>query len=194
GLRFALGERAYRCSEVSWDDAGRPHAEVSFTARGDHVEIDVRVLKSPLVFRAADAPDPAFDNEHPDIHSDGVQLHLATPGWDSPAAWLAVPAAPSPAVRLRSVEGSRRDVPVSASWTLVTGGFAVRFSVPLSALGPGPDHHFSADVLINDMSPDRERRRGQLVLSGGAGDFVYLQGDRQSPARFLHFHVPATRG
>jgi hypothetical protein len=28
------------------------------------------------------------------------------------------------------------------------------------------------------------RRRGQLALSGG-GDWIYLQGDRQSPARFL---------
>jgi hypothetical protein len=32
--------------------------------------------------------------------------------------------------------------------------------------------------MVNEISRDRERRRGQLVLSGGSGEFIYLQGDR----------------
>jgi hypothetical protein len=35
------------------------------------------------------------------------------------------------------------------------------------------------------MSRDRERRRGQLVLSGGANEFVYLRGDRQDLDKLL---------
>ena len=62
--------------------------------------------------------------------------------------------------------------------------------VPLAALGRGPDYPFSASVVVNDMVPGRERRRGQLVLGGGAGEFVYLRGDREPASRFLHFVVP----
>jgi hypothetical protein len=40
------------------------------------------------------------------------------------------------------------------------------------------------DLIVNEMATGRMRRRGQLVLSGGGG-WIYLQGDRQSPARFL---------
>jgi hypothetical protein len=39
------------------------------------------------------------------------------------------------------------------------------------------------DLLVNEMRPDRERRSGQLVWSGGGG-WVYLRGDRQDPSRF----------
>ena len=46
------------------------------------------------------------------------------------------------------------------------------------------------DVLVNETAPDRERRRGQLVLSGARGEFVYLRGDRHDPARMLWFRFP----
>jgi hypothetical protein len=38
-------------------------------------------------------------------------------------------------------------------------------------------------LLVNQMLPERLRRVGQLVWSGGGG-WVYLRGDRQDPARF----------
>jgi hypothetical protein len=60
----------------------------------------------------------------------------------------------------------------------------MQFTIPLDALGGGPEVPVALDVIVNDMSPTRTRRRGQLVLSGGGG-WVYLQGDRQSPSRFL---------
>ncbi|HET9012705.1 MAG TPA: hypothetical protein VFN38_12860, partial [Gemmatimonadaceae bacterium] len=50
---------------------------------------------------------------------------------------------------------------------------------------------FALDVVVNETAPGRERRRGQLVLSGGAGDFVYLRGDRHSMDRALDFLVEA---
>jgi len=42
---------------------------------------------------------------------------------------------------------------------------------------------FPFDLLVNEMRPDRLRRAGQLVWSGGGG-WVYLRGDRQSAAAF----------
>ena len=38
------------------------------------------------------------------------------------------------------------------------------------------------DLLVNEMLPERTRRAGQLVWSGGNG-WVYLWGDRQDPER-----------
>jgi hypothetical protein len=47
-----------------------------------------------------------------------------------------------------------------------------------------------ADVIVNETTPDRVRRRGQLVMSGAAGEFVYLRGDRHDPERLLRFALP----
>jgi hypothetical protein len=43
------------------------------------------------------------------------------------------------------------------------------------------------DVIVNETVSGRARRRGQLVLSGAAGEFVYLRGDRHDPGRLLRF-------
>jgi hypothetical protein len=55
------------------------------------------------------------------------------------------------------------------------------------ALGARPGSVIGAQVVINDMAPARTRRRGQLVLAGGAGEHVYLRGDRESPIVFARF-------
>ena len=183
-LTFDLGERAYRRSEPTWKEAGSPRASVALTATQQYLVIEVAVEKRELVFRGADAPDPALDNEHPDIHSDGVQLYLVAPGWDRPAAWLVVPAHPEPRVRTRVVNGSRDDVPLTAGWHHDPRGYAMRFEIPLDALGSERSVVIAIDVIVNEMGTGRVRRRGQLALSGG-GDWIYLQGDRQSAARFL---------
>ena len=142
------------------------------------------MLKPELVLRPPEAADPALDNEHPDIHSDGVQLYVAAPGWDRPAAWLAVPEQPEPRVRTRIVDGARAGVVLTAGWNRERDGYAMRFEIPLDALGTARTLPVALDVIVNDMASVRVRRRGQLVLSGGGG-WIYLQGDRQSPARFL---------
>jgi hypothetical protein len=43
------------------------------------------------------------------------------------------------------------------------------------------------DLVVNETTAGRERRRGQLVLSGAAGEFAYLAGDRHDPDRLLRF-------
>lgn len=188
-LCVQLGEREYRRSEETWEEAGMPTATVTLLATDKELECGVYVKKQPLYFRPPDAEDPALDNEPPDIHSDGIQIYLASPAWDSEAGWLMVPE-PNGRVRVSPVTGMKRDVPLRTSWRLTDTGYEMRVRIPLTALGRGPDYPFSASVAVNDMVPGRERRRGQLVVGGGAGEFVYLRGDREAPSRFLHFVVP----
>ncbi|MBC7791358.1 MAG: heparinase II/III family protein [Anaerolineae bacterium] len=184
---YVLAEREYRPSEISWRDAGAPRADVGVGVRDDDLVVRVEVTKTPVLFRGRDATDPALDNEHPDIHSDGVQFYLMSPSWAEPAAWMIVPERAQSRPRLREIDGSRTGVSLSATWSETASGYEIRLSVPLQALGGMSPLRFSLDVIVNDMAPDRERRRGQLVLSGGAGEFVYLRGDRHDAGRFLHF-------
>jgi hypothetical protein len=181
-----LGEHDYRASEPSWSEAGSPRARVVVDADARSLLVDVEVTKSPLVFRAADAPDPALDNEHPDINSDGVQLHLWSDGWPEPAAWLVVPERGDAAARVRQTAGGTHAPPVTATWRETAAGYAVRLVVPRASLAPV----VAIDVLVNDMAPDRVRRRGQLVLSGARGERVYLRGDRQPRERLLQIRLP----
>ena len=183
-LMAELGESSWRRSEESWEAAGRPRAIVAISNTGVHLVIAVSVEKGKVVFRPPDAPDPALDNEHPDIHSDGVQLYVAARGWDRPAGWLVVPEEPAPRLRVRPVDGLRADVPMEAQWIAESRGYAMIFEIPVAALGSGREVPVAIDLIVNEMSKGRVRRRGQLVLSGGGG-WTYLQGDRQSPARFL---------
>jgi hypothetical protein len=46
---------------------------------------------------------------------------------------------------------------------------------------------FALDLIVNEISSERARRRGQLVLSGSANEWIYLRGDRQDRERFLGF-------
>jgi hypothetical protein len=188
-LCVQLGEREYRRSEESWDAVGMPTATVTLLATERELECGVFVKKHPLYFRPPDAEDPALDNEPPDIHSDGVQIYLGSPAWESEAGWLLVPE-PGGGVRTSHVVGMKRDVPLRTTWRQTQSGYEMHLYIPLSALGRGPDYPFSASVIVNDMVAGRERRRGQLVVGGGAGEFVYVRGDREQTSRFLHFVVP----
>jgi hypothetical protein len=185
-LEFVLGERAYRRSEESWREAGSPEATVAASLDADALVLEISVRKQPLFFRDAVAPDPALDNEHPDIHSDGAQLYVQPAGWLVPAAWLAVPVPSSSAVRVREIAGSRGGVPLEATWRALPTGYAMRFTIPRAALGAEREVRLSLGVVINDMAAGRLRRRGQLALGAGSG-FVYLRGDREDPGSFLPF-------
>lgn len=189
-LARELGESAYRTSEVSWQDAGEPRATVSLVVSGGSFVIDVHVRKAPLVFRAADAPDPALDNEPPDVHSDGVQLYVRAPEWHEHAGWLLVPEPEHGRVRTSHVAGTRADIPLDAAVALTPDGYRMRLAVPLALLGDCRENPVALQVVVNDMAPGRVRRRGQLVLSGAHGAPAYLRGDRESPDGFLDFLLP----
>jgi hypothetical protein len=44
-------------------------------------------------------------------------------------------------------------------------------------------------VVVNEKPAGRERRRGQLVLGGARGEFVYLRGDREDLDRLPRFAI-----
>ncbi len=189
-MRYAvyhLGEPTYRRSEERWEEAGRPAARVAFAVSTKALIVDVQVTTPEPRFVPADAVNP-YDNEPPDINGDGVQLYLRT--LDNGGAWLLVPepTAKSGMVRARAIDGWGSLKLGRTSWRRTREGYELRVEVPMrEPLQVGSD--LALDVLVNETAPGRERRRGQLILSGPDGEFVYLRGDRHDPARLLHFTV-----
>lgn len=188
---LVLGEASYRGTEVPWAEADRPTAELTFAtldAAAEHIAItaDVRLCRAPRFAPAVD--DNPLDNEHPDTNSDGVQLHWRSPldgTWNS---LLTVPEPGGAAVRLSAIGGSADGV--TASYELTGAGYRLTLVLPW----PGPDHPLVCDVVLNEMPVGRERRRGQLVLSGARGESAYLRGARQDPGRAVTilFQSPLT--
>lgn len=187
--RFALGRAHYRRSEQSWDEAGRPAAFVAVAATRDSLVVEVTVPDPSPVFAPPRADNP-LDNEHPDINSDGVQLYLgASPGGGRFYAWILVPEGRDGMVRVTPRAAFGPAVALAASARLTPDGWSLRATIPRAAVMANVAQGFTLDVIVNEISPDRERRRGQLVLSGGHDEWIYLRGDRQDPARALAFHI-----
>lgn len=173
--RIELGREHYRRSEASWEDAGRPSAAIELRRGPAGLEIDIRVPQSGRTFAAADAIN-RYDNEAPDINGDGVQLYLRS--GELLSGWILVPDSGSSSVRVRQLDGWRAPRAVDARWSATPTGYDLQITLP----GPIPD---ALDIIVNEKPAGRERRRGQLVLSGANGDFVYLRGDRHEQARLI---------
>jgi hypothetical protein len=180
-----LGAPEYRRSEAPHGAAGRFEARVAVFAVGPTLSFAVTVRKERVHFRSADAPDPLLDNEPPDVHSDGLQCYIGAPDWQG---YLAVPDPRSDAVRVRAVAGTAAD-PSRAlgTWRATDGGYRAIVRIALDA-ALEPRTTFLANLVVNEMYPDRQRRAGQLALSGGGG-FVYLRGDREPPDTALLVEV-----
>lgn len=134
-------------------------------------------------FAFADARNE-LDNEHPDTMGAGVEVFTRVAGCR--AAWMFVPQQDG-AVRVRALSGwTEGSVEPQAQWRDLAEGFELRIAMPLAG-----QREFELDVLINETTKERERRRGQLVLSGaeGVGEFVYLRGDRHDAERLLTFRI-----
>jgi hypothetical protein len=186
-VRHQLGEGAYRRSELSWKEAGRPSARVTLAADRTSLVIDVDVAAPHLNFALACAENP-LDNEHPDTNSDGIQLYLGMPSSD--ASWILVPDPDGSRVRIMPREQSTATAPdVRASAALGTTGWRMRLSILRDTLPSRGTSPFTLDLIVNQMAPGRERRDGQLVLSGGRGEWTYLRGDRQDASRALPFVI-----
>ncbi|HEX5385778.1 MAG TPA: heparinase II/III family protein [Gemmatimonadales bacterium] len=167
---FAGADELSAIAEACWDD--------------EALYLAVAVTKPDLCLRPADAPALRFDNEADDIHSDGLQVYLRLEPDGPVFGWLVVPET-SGELRVRAVPGTgAAGEMLSGAWAEGEGGY----TVTLALRPPGWDTRVAGDaidfdLLVNEMLPDRERRAGQLVWSGGGG-WVYLRGDRQDPARF----------
>ncbi len=173
----SLGEAHYRRSEDTWEAAGRPTADVAFLARGATLRVTVTVPRSDVTFAPRNAENP-FDNEPADVNGDGIQLYARVA--DTVAGWMLVPELGGNHVRVRSVAGTgTRSTPnPRATWDRTTGGYRVDIDLDARQLS-------AIDVIVNEMPRGRQRRRGQLVLSGGRGEFAYLRGDRQDEDRLI---------
>jgi hypothetical protein len=181
--QFVLGEAHYRRSESTWREAGAPHARVAISRRGaGAIHIELEVEPSHRLFEAIDAVNP-YDNEPGAINGDGVQLYVSA--GERTGGWLLVPRPATTSVDLRAVDGwSGLREPV-ATWHATPSGYAMSIEIELD----GAFSELRLDVLVNETVSGRERRRGQLVLSGADGEFIYLRGDRHDPSRLLRFSL-----
>ena len=99
----SISGESHRRSEQTWEEAGRPTANVKVSAEGSELGIDVRVDAKEIVYRASDAINP-FD-EHPDINGHGVQLYVRT-FFGAVGAWIVVPEPGANAARTRTLAQS----------------------------------------------------------------------------------------
>ncbi|HEY8106461.1 MAG TPA: sugar-binding protein, partial [Gemmatimonadales bacterium] len=145
----------------------------------------VDVTKPEVVLRAAGAPPLLLDNEPDDIHSDGLEIFLRLEADAAPYGFLVVPDPDGDALRVGAVAGfAGAPAMVTGAWSATDTGYLITLALRIPDWGTrqGGDR-VGFDLLVNEMVPDRERRAGQLVWSGGGG-WVWLRGDRQDPARF----------
>jgi hypothetical protein len=181
--KFVLHEPHYRRSEESWSEAGRPTATVTVAkTRLDTLTINVDVSNVDRCFVSVDAENP-LDNEPAAINGAGVQLYVVA--GERKGGWLLVPDPQSRDVGVRAIEGWEKGLSVSATWEPTETGYAIVAEVLLQAAAT----EVALDVIVNETAPERERRRGQLVLSGARGEFVYLRGDRHDVAQLLRFNI-----
>ncbi|HSJ74670.1 MAG TPA: hypothetical protein VK899_00515, partial [Gemmatimonadales bacterium] len=155
---------------VNWSDAG--------------LHVAVEVTKPELVLRNPEAAPLRLDNEPDEIHADGVQLYVRLPQEEAGFGVLIVPSTTGELI-VRGVEGTRGKADqVTGGWSATEAGYLLTVTITPPDWGDlRPGEEIGFDLLINQMLPDRLRRAGQLVWSGGGG-WVWLRGDRQDPARF----------
>ena len=181
-VRLNLRDESYRRSEASWEDAGEPSADVALVNEAGGLIIEVSVRNVDKTF-AVPAAINRLDNERADINGAGVQLYLRAR--EARAGYMIIPVPDSDRVAIREIDGWGDAIPIEAMWTSTADGYVVEIRV--DAIGAQGDAVIELDVVVNEMPANRERRRGQLVLSGGAGEFIYLRGDRHDPARLIPF-------
>lgn len=182
--RVLLEEPHYRRSEQSWPQAGEPRAEVELSLSPQRqLEVHLRVSPSHRLFVPAGTPNH-LDNEPAAINGDGAQLYVIADG--KKGGWLLVPRTGSSDVEQRPIDGWGDELSASATWQPTEHGWELTARVDV----PDDATELALDVIVNETAPGRARRRGQLVLSGAAGEFVYLRGDRHDPARLLRLTLP----
>jgi hypothetical protein len=180
-LTYELGEAHYRRSEDRWKDAGSPRATIAVAAGDRQLIVYADVQAGERRFVPPEASNP-FDNEHADTMAAGLQLYLRTP--DGSGGWALIPDSGGDAVRVRAISGwGTLAAQPRARWREREAGYEMRVEIPL--LETGAEYPIDVDIIVNETTARRERRRGQLVLSGGQGEFVYLRGDRHDPARLI---------
>jgi len=185
---ISMGGESYRRSERNYpgEDVFSARCCLFGVARQLHVIIDV--TKADLWFRPKDWPDPMLDNEAADINSDSVQFYLQPPstrhghGADF-AGWSGYLIQPFESrdhrPKIRAIRGTAARVEdIDGRIELTSEGYRITATYECTeALRSGSSFLFN--VVVNEMYAGRQRRAGQLSLTGGG--WVYLRGDRENP-------------
>jgi hypothetical protein len=172
----------YRRSEEPYAGPEEFSAAAAVNWDGDTLYVAVVVRKPELLVRSEAAPPLRLDNEPDDIHADGIQLYIRTKADHPVLGFLIVPSGDEGAIRVRAASGTAGDPAlVRGAWQPTESGYTLSAAVALPDWTPRPGDEIGFDLLVNRIEPERERRSGQLVWSGGGG-WVYLRGDRQDPA------------
>jgi heparinase II/III-like protein/cellulose/xylan binding protein with CBM9 domain len=185
-LRLEL-EDQYRRSDEAYPGPEEFAALCFANWDDDALYLGIDVTKPEPRFRAGDAAPLRLDNEPDDIHSDGIQVYLSGGAGDDETwiGFLVVPDTKGSGLRVRTVSDASGDPgTVRGAWRATATGYRLTLAIAWpEGLVRHAGGHLGFDILVNEMLPDRERRAGQLVWSGGNG-WVWLQGDRQDPRRF----------
>jgi hypothetical protein len=174
----------YRRSEEPYHGPEEFSATLLANWSEDALYLGVDVVKAEVIVRADDAAPLRLDNEPDDIHTDGLQVYLR-PEPDGPVyGFLVVPSDHAGGVRVHPIlDTAASPDMVTGGWQPTGTGYAVALRIALPDWSPRGGDTLGFDLIVNEMHPERLRRAGQLVWSGGGG-WVYLRGDRQPAGSF----------
>jgi heparinase II/III-like protein len=177
-------EDQYRRSEEPYPGPEEFSAAAYVNWSDEALYLAVEVVKPELFPRDPNRQPLRLDNEPDEIHGDGIQVYLRPSPDAGIFGYLIVPSADG-GIIARGVSGARLGADeVKGGWQRTEAGYRITVAIAPPAWGPfRPGDEIDFDLLVNQMLPDRLRRAGQLVWSGGGG-WVWLRGDRQDPARF----------
>ena len=163
----------FRRAEEPWGGPDAFSATAYLNHEGSTVYLAVDVTAPGAAFRPGTAANPEWDNENPDVHSDGIQVYLDSVSF---LGWLVVPDADDPSrLRVSAVHGTDASPDMlHGAWQPTDRGYRVTCAVEL----PDDVHEFGFDLCVNRLGESCERRSGQLVWSGAGGARLYLAGDR----------------
>jgi hypothetical protein len=175
----------YRRSEDPYPGPEEFSARAYANWNDDGLYLAVQVTKADVMARDPAAAPLQLDNEPDEIHSDGIQVYLRQPGQEAILGWLIAPSSNRGELIIRPVSDAAADPgAVRGSWQPSEDGYTITAAIAPASWAPAnPGEEIGFDLLVNRMLPDRTRRAGQLVWSGGGG-WVWLRGDRQDPERF----------
>ena len=174
-------EHHYFRSEAPYPGTDEFSATAYANWADDDLYLAVDVTKRGLVMRPPDAPLLNLDNEPEDLNADGIQAYWRAPD-GTERGWLIRPARDGNLIT-RPIGGASDGAPVGA-WQPTPHGYRITVRIPCPHLSLlRRTERLGFDLIVNEMRPERIRRAGQLIWSGGPG-WVYLRGDRHDPERF----------
>jgi hypothetical protein len=178
-------EDQYRRSEEPYPGPEEFSARAYVNWSDEGLQLAVEVVKPEVFARDPKTPPLQLDNEPDEIHGDGIQVYVRLPADEAVHGLLIVPSTEAGDLIARPVPGSLSGADaVRGGWQRTESGYTLTVVITPAGRGPfRPGEEIGFDLLINQMLPDRMRRAGQLVWSGGGG-WVWLRGDRQDPERF----------